>query len=228
LVLVGHASPGQQSWPLPPHTLQVVVALSQTNGSPQTLPPLIAVQHGSPLPPQATHVVVAALHVLKGAVHPTPPTQHALPIAPQVALLPTQAPAVHVPAVPPHLAVGATHMLLLWSQHPPPVQRLPSQQGLPVVPHVAHEAPAALHARLAAVQNFAAAPLPFGLPGQHPMPLVPHGFTAPVPVPPVQSECGPPPPAVLQVPRTALPHEAPAAMHAPSTQQSLAVVQLFA
>jgi hypothetical protein len=219
LVLVGHPSPGQQSWPLPPHTLQVVVALSQTNGSPQTLPPLIAVQHGSPLPPQATHVVVAALHVLKGAVHPTLPAQHALPIAPHVALLPTQAPAVHVPAVPPHLAAFATQMLLLWSQHPPPVQRLPSQQGLPVVPHVAHEVPNALHARLAAVQNFATAPWPFGLPGQHATPLEPHV----PPVPPVQRE-----PVFLQAPRTGLPHEAPAAMHAPSTQQSLAVVQLFA
>ena len=227
-MLVGHASPGQQSSPLPPHTLQVVVALSQTNGSPQTLPPLIAVQHGSPLPPQATHVVVAALHVLKGAVHPTLPAQHALPIAPHVALLPTQAPAVHVPAVPPHLAAGATHMLLLWSQHPPPVQRLPSQQGLPVVPHVAHEVPAALHARLAAVQNFATVlPLPFGLPGQHKMPLVPQGLTEPMPVPPVQSECGGPPPPFLQVPRAVLPHEVPAWMHMPSTQQSLAVVQLL-
>src|ERR1019366_10367074 len=130
--------------------------------------------------------------MLKGAVHPTPPAQHALPIAPHVALLPTQAPAVHVPAVLPHLAVGATHMLLLWSQHPPPVQRLPSQQGLPVVPHVAHEVPAALHARLAAVQNFATLPLPFGLTAQHATPLEPHE----PPVPPVHRE----PPPLLQVP----------------------------
>jgi hypothetical protein len=62
LVLVGQVSPGQQSCPLPPHALQVVVALSQTNGSPQTFPPLMAVQHGCPLPPQATHV--PPLHVL--------------------------------------------------------------------------------------------------------------------------------------------------------------------
>lgn len=100
----------------------------QTNGSPQTFPPLIDTQHGSPLPPQATHV--PALQVAKGAVHSTPPAQHASPSPPHaVPPAGTQAPAVHVPSPFPQAAPVATHWLTLWSQHPPALQRLPSQQG---------------------------------------------------------------------------------------------------
>jgi hypothetical protein len=220
-VLPGHASPGQHGSVLPPHAVQVAVALSQTYGSPQTLPPLSAVQQGSPLPPQATHVV--PLQVLKGAVHPTPPAQHVLPIAPHVMTPLTQAPAVHVPAVPPHLpVVAATQRPTLWSQHPPALQRLSSQQGSPAAPQVTHAVPTALHAWPEMVQKGATAPLPFGLPGQHASGLTPHV----PPVPPVHEEAAAVP-VFLQLPRTGLPHEVPGVMHRPLTQQSLAVVQSF-
>jgi hypothetical protein len=43
----------------------------------------LSLQHGSPLPPQATHVLPAP-QTLKGALHPTPPPQQACPIAPHV------------------------------------------------------------------------------------------------------------------------------------------------
>jgi hypothetical protein len=113
VVLVGHSSPGQQSWPVPPHSWQVAIALSQTNGSPQTLPPLIAVQHGWPSPPQAVHVFPVP-HVVNGAVHETPPAQQGSPSPPHaVPVVGTQAPAVHVPSPFPQAPAAATHVLVL-------------------------------------------------------------------------------------------------------------------
>jgi hypothetical protein len=219
-VLVGHTSPGQQSCPLPPHALHVVVALSQTNGSPQTLWPCMFEQHASPRPPHAAHV--PALHVLNGAVHPTPPVQHASPMPPHGDPVPgTHAPAVHVPSPPPHAAAAATHVFVLWSQQPPPLQRLPSQHAAPVPPQAPHVPPAApVQVSPATVQKLASEPLPFGLPGQHAMVFVPQGFTEPIPVPPVHERDGEPPP-FRHVPSVVSPHEVPAAMHWPSTQQSL-------
>ncbi len=212
---------------MPPHAAQVDVALLQTKGSPQTAPPLIDVQHGSPLPPHATQV--PALQVLKGDVHPTPPAQHASPIAPHaVPPAGTQAPAVQVPAPPPHIAVAMMQVPVLWSQHPPLLQMLPSQHALPVPPQATHPVSAASHARLAAVQNLPTSPAPLGLPGQHPTPLVPHGFTLPTPMPPVQESAGDALGLDLHVPRTVVPQDVPGVRHRPSTQQSPAVVQLFA
>jgi hypothetical protein len=213
---------------LPPHATQVVVDFWQTKGSPQTFPPLIDTQHGSPLPPQATHVPVAQR--LKGAVHSTPPAQHASTIPPHAGPpAGTQAPAVHVPSPFPHAAAAATQLFVLWSQHPPALQMLPSQHGLPVPPQVTHAVFAASHAKLAAVQNRPTPPpAPLGLPGQHPAaPIVPHGFTLPGPAPPVH-ECTGDPPPLRHVPSVPSPHDVPAAMHLPSTQQSPPVVQLFA
>lgn len=220
-MLVGQRSPWQQSWVLPPHALQVVVALSQTNGSPQTPPPLSAVQQAWPRPPQATQVLPPP-HIVKGAVQETPPAQHDSPSLPQAPFM--QPLPVQTPCEPEQVPAAATHVFVLWSQHPPPLQTLSSQHGCPLPPQVAHAAPAALQLE-AAVQNFATSPLPFGLPGQHPIPFVPQGLTAPVPVPPVHDREGEPPP-LLQVPSTASPHDVPAAMHKPSTQQSPPVVQL--
>ncbi len=204
--------------------MQVVVALSQTYGSPQTPPPLSAVQQAWPRPPQAVQVLPEP-HAVNGAVHETPPAQHVSPRAPHDGPeAGTHAPAVHVPSLLPQADAAATHLLVLWSQHPPPLQRLSSQHGSPAAPQVAQRVPAALQLEVA-VQNFATSPLPFGLPGQHAMPLVPQGFTAPVPVPPVHDRAGDPP-AFLHVPSTVSPQDVPAAMHSPSTQQSPAVVQL--
>jgi hypothetical protein len=85
-----HTPPAQQSCPLPPHTTQSVVALSQTNGSPQKLPPPSSGQHACPSPPHSTHALLEP-HVSNGAVQPTPLPQHACPIFP------------HVPPAPPLL-----------------------------------------------------------------------------------------------------------------------------
>ncbi len=93
--------------------MQVVVALSQTNGSPHTPPPLSAVQQAWPTPPQATQVLPPP-HIVKGAVQETPPAQHASPSAPHVApAVGTHAPAVHVPSLLPQAAAAATHLLVL-------------------------------------------------------------------------------------------------------------------
>jgi hypothetical protein len=62
-----------------PQVTQRFVPVWQTKGSPQNRPfPRFGGQHGCPSPPQATHVPLE--HVLEGAVHPTPPAQHASPI----------------------------------------------------------------------------------------------------------------------------------------------------
>ena len=187
----------------------------------------MAVQHGSPLPPQATHV--PPLQVLKGAVHPTPPAQQAPPSPPHDGpVVGTQAPAVHVPSPLPHMPAAATQVPVLWSQQPPALQMLPSQHALPVPPQGTQPVFWASHARFAAVQNLPTLPpAPLGLPGQHPTPAVPHGFVLPTPMPPVHEEAGETPP-ILQVPRTVVPQDVPGAMHVPSTQQSPAAVQLLA
>ena len=160
-------------------------------------------------------------------MQPTTPAQHASPIPPHADPVPgTHAPAVQVPSPPPQAAPAASHVFVLWSQHPPALQVLSSQHGWPVPPHAVQFAPAALHVRPEAVQKFAAEPFLLGLPGQQLIPAVPHGLTEPVPVPPVHELTGEPP-AFLHVPRIVSPHELPAAMHSPSTQQSPAVVQSF-
>jgi hypothetical protein len=73
--------PAQHAFPVAPHATHLLVPLWQTNGSPQNPPdPRFGVQHGWPSPPHATQVPFE--HVLEGAVHATPPPQHASPICP--------------------------------------------------------------------------------------------------------------------------------------------------
>jgi hypothetical protein len=53
---------------------------------------------------------------------------------------------------------------------------LSSQQGWPVPPHVLHvPVPEPVHVLFDAVQKFPSLPLLLGLPGQHALPLAPHG-----------------------------------------------------
>lgn len=100
----------------------------------------------------------------------------------------------------------------------------------PVLPQVTHAVFAASHAKLADVQNRPTPPpAPLGLPGQHPAaPIVPHEVKLPTPVPPVHERIGEGLPPFRHVPSVVSPHDVPAAMHMPSTQQSPPVVQLFA
>ena len=119
-----HSAPAQHAWPLPPHAAQ----LPATHTSPplhHSPPALFPGQHGSPVPPQPTHTF--ALHAENAAVHPTPPPQQASPTPPQPP--PRHAPLKHLPCPPPHVAVFATHVFTVWSQHPPPPHETPSQQG---------------------------------------------------------------------------------------------------
>lgn len=84
-----------------------------------------------------------------GAVQPSW-LHGACPSLPQAP--PAQPPNTHRPRLAPHEAPLAIHTLLFWSQQPPAAQPLPSQQGCPGPPQVAH-LPPALHARPEPVQK---------------------------------------------------------------------------
>jgi hypothetical protein len=119
-----HTAPAQQVCPDAPHAAQ----LPETHASPalhHSPPVLLPGQHGSPVPPQPAHAL--AWHAENGAVHATPPPQQASPTPPQEP--PSHAPLKHLPWPPPHVAVFATQVFTVWSQHPPPPHQTPSQQG---------------------------------------------------------------------------------------------------
>jgi hypothetical protein len=98
--------PAQHALVDAPHATQRLVPVWQTNGSPQKPPdPRLGAQHGWPTPPHATHIPFE--HVLEGAVHPTPPAQHASPICPHAP--PWHPPALHIPWPPGHAAALAMH-----------------------------------------------------------------------------------------------------------------------
>jgi hypothetical protein len=105
-----HASPAQHRCPLPPHATHVVLAWSHTSPVLHQKPPaLLPGQHGSPGPPHPVHALPA--HAVNGAVHPTPPPQHASlgpPHAP-----PPHAPCLHVPWPPPQAPPPATHVFMV-------------------------------------------------------------------------------------------------------------------
>jgi hypothetical protein len=107
--VVAQRSPWQQSSPLAPHATHFSVALSQTNGSPQKLPPVASGQHASPLPPHGAHV--PALFVLNGAVQATLPAHAACPIFPHAP--DWHPPFVHVPWAPPHVPPDAMHVFVV-------------------------------------------------------------------------------------------------------------------
>jgi hypothetical protein len=88
-------------------------------------PVLLPGQHGSPVPPHPTQTL--AWHTENGAVHPTPPPQHASPGAPHAPF--SHPPPAQVPCPPPHVPALATQVLVVWSQHPPPPHHTPSQHG---------------------------------------------------------------------------------------------------
>jgi hypothetical protein len=124
------------------------------------------VQHGSPLPPQATQVVLE--QTVKGALHPTAPAQQACPIAPHVPhplVLAEQACAFA------QLFPAVTHRWFDSSQQPP-LHELPGQQGWPAPPQLLHWPPPE-HACPATVQKSPDVPWPFELPGQQLWPFPP-------------------------------------------------------
>ena len=115
----GHRAPAQQSWPDPPHSAHLLVALSQTNGSPQNVsPPVKPTQHASPRPPHGAHVPVWQL--TNAAVQATLPPQHASAISPQAPFM--QPPFVHVPWPPEQALPEAMQTFELLSQQPPAAQ----------------------------------------------------------------------------------------------------------
>jgi hypothetical protein len=91
-------------------------------------------QQGCPFEPQATQPDPE--QVVNGALHAAPPPdpQQGEPGVPHAP--PLQPPAVHIPRPPGHVVPEAMHVPA--TQHPPPLQSLPSQQGWFVPPHVAH------------------------------------------------------------------------------------------
>lgn len=159
-------------------------------------------------PPHATHVVPPE-QTVKGALQPTFDPQQACPSPPHAVPQPLVV-IEHAWALAQLLPV-ATHVWFDWSQHPLP-HVLPSQQGWPLPPHVAHLVPVE-HARGAPafwpVQNAPFLPLP----GQQAAPEVPQF------VPPERQW------PALQLP-TSPPHETvlPVAMHPPAVQHEVPVV----
>jgi hypothetical protein len=112
----------------------------------------------------------------------------------------------HLPWPPPHVAVFATQVFTVWSQHPPPPHQTPSQQGCPLPPQAAHLFVVALHASPETVQKFAPSPWPPGAPVQHVCPSPPHMPQA----------------ELRHTPRVGMPPQLwPWSMHSPSTQQRL-------
>jgi hypothetical protein len=148
--------PAQQGCPVAPHAVQVPL-------EPQTVAPmhqkpgpasagLLPGQQGWPLDPHATqlepeHVVKGAVQVAAGPVpqQGDPSVPHAPPEQPP--------PAAHMPRPPGHMVPVATQVPV--TQHPPPVQSFPSQQGWFVPPQLAHT-PLRPHAFPAALQKAAA------------------------------------------------------------------------
>jgi hypothetical protein len=112
----------------------------------------------------------------------------------------------HLPCPPPHVAVFATHVFTVWSQHPPPPHDTPSQQGCPLPPQAVHLFVPGLHASPDTVQKFAPLPCPPGAPLQQVCPSPPHTPQAEL----AHTPSGGVPPQVWAC-----------AMHAPSTQHRL-------
>jgi hypothetical protein len=198
-----HSAPAQHGCPVPPHAAHA----PDEHTSPalhHSPPALFPGQHGWPVPPHPTHTL--AWHAENGAVQPTPPPQHGPPIPPQAPL--SHAPLEHLPWPPPQVAVFATHVFTVWSQHPPPPHHTPSQHGCPLPPQAVHLFVVGSHASPDVVQKFAPSPCPPGAPVQHASPSppqVPHA-------------------ALAQRPRFGIPPQVcPAARQVPSTQHRLAL-----
>jgi hypothetical protein len=138
LQVVWQTPPAQHGCPVAPQDVHVPL-------EPHTVPPmhhepapasagLFPWQQGCPFDPQA--VQLDPEQAVKGAVQAAlpPDPQHDAPAVPHDP--PEQPPPVHMPWPPGHVVPEPTHVPA--TQHPPPLQSFPSQQGWFVPPQLAH------------------------------------------------------------------------------------------
>jgi hypothetical protein len=190
--VVWQMPPAQQGCPVAPHAVQLPL-------EPQTVPPmhqkpvpasagLLPAQQGWPLDPQGTQLEPE--HVVKGAVQvaagPVPQQgEPAVPHAPS-----EQAPpAAHMPRPPGHMVPVATQVPV--TQHPPPAQSFPSQQGWFVPPQLA-QTPLRPHVSPEALQKAAAKRGPASTTPASPAPASPASPASPAPASPGPATAGSP------------------------------------